>query len=289
MEENKSCYSFEKHSNREALIKNVDATYVIHLKDNGRYAQMYEQLQKYPITNIVYIVWNQGFQSCKKSKFIDKPPLDLVDAFLQVFKHAKIQNYNNILILEDDFILDPKINDLEHRNNMETFLKEQKNNSFIYYLGCLPFLQLPYNYYQYRVIFSVGMHACIYSKSYREKVLQIKHKKINDWDVFNNFQSIFSAYTYYTPLCYQLFPKTNNSQYWGFDNIIIFFFSRILLQFYWFLGLDKSIEPGYSLFYGTSKTLPWAILCILFLVCYKLLAFGKNSVISLRRKRSSIS
>jgi hypothetical protein len=63
-----------------------------------------KQLNEYQPTNTVYILFNKGYKKCKKQDFITNPPYDLVDANLNIFKHAKENNYDNILILEDDFI-----------------------------------------------------------------------------------------------------------------------------------------------------------------------------------------
>ena len=60
-------YSFEKRLNKEGILeKSVDATYIIHLKDNGRLEHIYQQLEEFSPTKIIYIVFNQGFKNCTK-------------------------------------------------------------------------------------------------------------------------------------------------------------------------------------------------------------------------------
>jgi hypothetical protein len=122
------CYDYEEYNFNNPLI-DVDATYIIHLKDNGRYESIIEQLSKFPISKKVFIVLNKGYKKCKKHPSITKPPLDLVDAYLEIFQHAKEKN--NILILEDDFIFDDKILEPFHRNNINKFIKNHSNFDFI--------------------------------------------------------------------------------------------------------------------------------------------------------------
>jgi len=65
---------------------------------------------------------------------------------------------------------------------------------------------------------------------------------------------------YYTPLCYQLFPETDNSKYWGDQNIILYLmglFARFIVKI---TGLDKSTN-AYSLFYFVSKL--WILLFLI--------------------------
>ena len=255
-----SCYQYEEYTFNNPLLK-VDATYIIHLLGNGRYESIIEQLNKYPISKKVYIVQNQGYKKCQKDKSIHNPPLDLVDAFLEVFKHA--QNKENILILEDDFIFDDKILDPFHQNNINKFIQKKTNKSkndsdFVYYIGALPGLLVPYDFYNYRNLLSTGTHSVIYSKKFRDKVRN-DVTKINDWDIYLRFHC---SYTYYTPLCYQLFPDTENAQHWGDHNIILYtlaLFARIFIKI---VNLDKSIS-AYSYFYFVSKL--W-ILLFLFII-----------------------
>jgi len=106
---NTKCYTFKKIIYTEGFLDDsVDATYIIHLKDNGRLEHVYEQLKIYHPTKIVYIVFNEGFKICKKQNYITDTAEDLVDANIQNFRHANNNNYKNILVLEDDFIFSEK-------------------------------------------------------------------------------------------------------------------------------------------------------------------------------------
>ena len=97
MEENKSCYHFQLRTYEHVLFKQIDATYIIHLKNNGRETSIEEQLANSPPSHLVYLVENQGYKTCPKKLHEYKPSHDLTDAFLQVFRHA----HRYILILDD--------------------------------------------------------------------------------------------------------------------------------------------------------------------------------------------
>ena len=99
------CYNFVKKQYTKGLFDtSVDVTYIITMVNSKRINSVNEQLQKYKPTKNIYIVENKGFKNCKKILPEQKSSYDLIDCFLQIFKHAEKENYNNILILEDDFI-----------------------------------------------------------------------------------------------------------------------------------------------------------------------------------------
>lgn len=268
LKHNSKCYEFKYIKLTNGLFgKTVDATYVIHLKGNGRYENIMKQLNEYHPTNDVYILLNDGFKKCRKTQNIVYPADDLVDAFFQIFKHAHKQNYDNILILEDDFIFNTEIKNEKHITNINNFLIRKQGEDFIYYIGCVPWLLVPtvYDMNTYVNLFSSGMHSVIYSRKNREICMKQYLNATNnmrDWDLLHNLYSK-NRYTYYKPLCYQLFGDTENSNNWGKFNKIYEFFGYMLNIFFKFVGLDKSVEPGYSILYIFSKLL-FLILVILF-------------------------
>jgi hypothetical protein len=216
LDHNFKCYKFKNIKLDIGLFdETVDATYVINLVGNGRYDSVINQINEYKPTSEVYILLNQGFKKCKKTKNIIYPADDLNDAFLQIFRHANDKNYENILILEDDFIFNKEIKDKKHINSINKFLKEKQGKDFMYYLGCIPFLMLPNinNLKHFNTIGSMGMHCVIYSKKIRQNIMNNYKEVINnvkDWDLNANY--LKNRYTYYKCLCYQLFPETENSQ-----------------------------------------------------------------------------
>ena len=270
---NNNCYKFKKKTYTNGLLDDaIDATYIVHLEGNGRYESILNQLDLYQPTKTVYIVFNKGYKNCYKGEDIQLPAHDLVDAFLEIFKDAKNKNYDNILILEDDFIFSKKIKNVSTQVNVCTFLNSHKNENFQYLLGCMPFMQIPFTLdcKHFISIVSLGTHACVYSKNNRELLLKKEQQNITDWDIYNCFHS--RRYTYYQPLCYQLFPDTESSDNWGKSNYLLYLLGLAAKKVFKFFKLDTQIEPGYSFFYIFSKifffVLLFIVLCIVFLIFY---------------------
>jgi len=264
------CYNFQKHTfNNSIFENNIDATYIINLENNGRLDHIMNQLLLYQPTKIVYICFNKGYKKCKKDDFINNPPYDLIDAFINIFKHAEMMNYDNILVLEDDFIFNEEIKNKKNINNINNFLIKYKPHQ--YYLGCLPFLLIPYDYNNY-INISIGCHAVIYSKECRNKILNLDQKIIDDWDYFNNIYFINNRFCYYKPLCYQLFTDTENSKKWGKNTIfksMTKYFNVIFFYIIKKLNMNVNVEPGYTYFYMFTKILFLIIIIIILKKIYK--------------------
>ena len=183
----------------------VDATYIIHLLgDVKRTNNILFQLQKLKPTKEIYILLNKGF-TYKEN--INNSSEDLVDCNLTIFKHANHKNYNNILILEDDFVwLSDDVKDVNYFCNLH------KNKEFLFYLGTLPFVFYPYNFTIYKGVINIMTHSIIYSVKARHKILDYP-EKICDIDLhlaLNQFNSYFN----YQTLCGQTYTKTENSKTW---------------------------------------------------------------------------
>ena len=67
-------------------------------------------------------------------------------------------------------------------------------------------------------------------------------------------------YMYYKPLCYQLFPITNNSKNWVMSDLLLLIFS--------ILKLDKQAEPGTSMCYKYSNMICFILGLILIFIIY---------------------
>jgi hypothetical protein len=253
--DNRSCYHLEKLEFGNALL-DIDATYVIHLENNGRLDSVKAQLNEFQPTKNVFILHNKGYKNCNKGGYIDKAPLDLVDAYLYIFKDAQKKDYKHVLILEDDFIFNNKIKDKDVRQNIMNFISNKKYD--VYALGILPFLQKAYDNTSGISLLGSGAHAIIYSRKCINKTLQKDKRSIKDWDFY--LGTTFTKYMYNEPLCYQLFPETENQNYW--PNILGI--KYITLYIMKILKLDTRVEPGFSILYIASKGLYG--LCIILLV-----------------------
>jgi hypothetical protein len=90
------------------------------------------------------------------------------------------------------------------------------------------------------------MHSVIYSEkiiqNYEKLDLSYKH-----WDVIIE-KNIKNKYAYYLPLCYQLFPETENKQAWSEkdNNDIISKIKNIVIQFF---KMNKTPYNGFMFCY----------------------------------------
>ena len=217
---NKS-YNLILYENNEGIYdKSIDATYIIYLEGNKkRFKNIIDQIKRIYLTKKIYILFNKGFKKSKKSLYITTTAKDLIDCNIKIFKHSIKKNYNNILILEDDFILDKKILDKNNIDNINDFLIKNKNTSFSFYFGTIPFLFIPHTFNINKGIVNIYTHSVIYSKKYRENVLKYNYKNLNCWDVFQNFYNK-NRYYYNIPLIYQPIEDTENSKNWQVPTII---------------------------------------------------------------------
>ena len=259
------CYNFEYINFSSGLFKNIDMSYVIHLEGNGRLKSVKNELNKFKVTRKCCIVHNKGFKKCDKPNLLEqKTTYDLNDAYLTILKNAKEKNYNNILILEDDFFFDKKIRN--HANEIDNFIT---NNDFdIYYLGAMPFLMRPidFNFKHYKCIFGGAAHSIIYSKTIINYILKIENSIVTHpygWDVillkFIYTKKNKQIYIYYTPLCYQLFPVTENFKNWKLPEIFVYMMKL--------LKLDTKID-AYFLIYFLSKIGNYLFIYYYFLYYY---------------------
>ena len=255
-----NCYYFKLYNFNDGLLNNfVDATYIIHLVNNGRIDDIKKKIYNTHTTNILYIVYNKGYKKCTKDKYVISSVQDIIDVNFEIFKHAKINNYNNILVLEDDYIFSDEIKNKNNINIIEKFIKNKIN--FQYYLGCLPILMVPIDFYNYKLVLGTCSHSVIYSKANREIILKTSYNTIYEWDTYNI--KIHQCYTFYKPLCYQLFPATENQQNWGkyAKHTKIYNPTKLGLKILNLLKLDTTPEPGYTIIYFTAK-LPYLIFII---------------------------
>jgi hypothetical protein len=257
------CYKFQLRKFRTGFFDSfVDMTYIITMVGSNLMNHLEKQLKKYVPTKNIYIVYNKGYKNCNKKLRLYIPPYDITHAYFTVIEHSIRHNYNNILILEDDFIFDNNIFDINVRYNIDNFLKRSYNNEYIYYFGCIPYLQIKTFNYHNLLLLSTGTHACIYPKKFINNIIKINQKKIIDWDIFLNLN--YKRYCYYKPICYQLFPETENKKSWNNTLYLSYFIKYLLLV----LKLDKKIEPGYTIMYNFSILFFYILLLILVILIY---------------------
>lgn len=264
------CYRFESVNGSDPLFHNVDATYVIHLENNGRLDKIKTELrQHYPSQN-TSILYNKGYKKCEKQLPEKETRFDLMHANLHIFEDARKKQYKNILILEDDFFFRDNIRD--YNGEVDEFLKTHESTEFVYYLGNMPLVMFPYSGNHFRSIVGMGSHGVIYSESYRNELSKIPMDVINDWDVYQMGFRNHRRFMYGKPLCYQLFPETENSQKWGEGNIILRFLGWLVFRLFQLLRLNVQTDPGYPLFYFLGKYL---VLIIVIIIVFNIIGIAK--------------
>jgi hypothetical protein len=256
VEYNTQFYTFEKITYPFGILDRcVDATYIIHLDDNGRWNNIQKQLAKYHPSQTLYILHNPGFKDGKKKLKQNISYHDLNDAYLQCFSHANKAGYNNILILEDDFIFSSEIKNSRVVQDIADFLSKQQGKEFIYHLGCIPMFIYPcdWQWCHFRSYKSFTTHATIYSQAARNKKFNLSY---NHWDRILGY-NIPYRYLYCKPLCFQNFIETENRSNWINKKHIFYFFYKLYAELVIFiLQIDEFAEFGFHFVYLNAKYLP---------------------------------
>lgn len=268
MGSNHNCYTFQKMEFKNGFLDaSVDATYIITMEGGPRYQECIEKLKEYQPTKRVYILLNKGFKKCKKELPKQSSMYDIIDANLQIFKHALRHNYETILILEDDFIFHKDILDTSVNKNVNRFLNNYKQTSFIYTLGCLPVYVTPYTFNTFMVLWGHGMHAVVYSKQFRNHILEYtKSNQLNDWDMDISKICLkeMNKFMYRYPLCYQTIPNTENKQSWGMSRPAEYVLDTYIKATHF----DTKPEPGTTILYILANLLFIITILICALITY---------------------
>lgn len=239
----------------------IDATYLIHTVGNGKLEGMIAELNTYKPTKKLYVILIQDPKLLKKKDNGSTLSYYFVDINLNIFRHAKQCNYDNILVLEDNCFFNPAIKEAENVLCLNDFLLNQKDNVLIYYLGCLPiYREKLSSISNHSYIYLCGStHSIVYSKTSREMMLRVNSSTIKEMDSFLNLYHPFhkKRYLYKIPLCYQLFKNVEDGQFgWGvnynnkhFHKILSIYGKYNISKF----NLHKTPEPGFTTMYEKSE------------------------------------
>lgn len=259
---NSSCYYRKVLKFDKGMFdKYIDVAYILTMENSTREKHYMEQLNKYKPHKKVIIQYNKGFKLCNKTLYKQNSIFDLNDAYYQAFIHAKQNNYKNIIIFEDDFFFDYTINQyiVDDIGNFIT------NTHFhIYNLGSTLQLVLPDYKTHLQCLMSACTHAVIYNHVYFEYYIN-NYEKNNihiQNDLFWNKLELIK-YTYYKPLCFQLYIKTDNRNNWKLSKVADFFIN--LLQ------LEKKHQPGYTITTILSYMVSFHIIFLITYISMKLM------------------
>jgi len=253
------CYEFKLISFKHGIFDNsLDATYILHLENNGRLSNIKKQLQKIKPTKKVFIYYNKGFKKCKKNN-IQNTNQDIIHSNIEICKHSQKNQFKNILVLEDNFIFDRELVFKENIININNFIHINQQKRFMLSLGCLPIFITPSTQKNVNYsLLSLGIHNMIYTQKFQKYILE-NEKKIymyGDWDNYSNYFS--NKYIYYKPLIYQRFEETENQKNW----VDILYIKKLTLKYLAMLEFQKNPKQAFKRHYQ---------LCIFFQISLLLL------------------
>lgn len=262
LKNNKNCYKIKEYTFTNGMFdSSCDCCYVLTMENSKRKDKYMRQLDLFCPHSLVKIQTNEGFKKCNKILREQTVAMDILDAYYHVFLDAKHNQYNHILVFEDDFFFDESKFDIKDIQNINNFIKNI--NPDIYNLG--PIVHYSHSYIfdskHFISVLQATAHSVIYSRKYRSEFMNAYEKnKITDGAdgmFFNHFK--FRKFCYWKPICFQLMEKTESRKAW--NNILVDFL--LLLT-----KLDKS-HKNYTITYHILVVAPIVIYALLiFLVVY---------------------
>jgi hypothetical protein len=212
---------------------------------------------KYIPVDKIYIQNNKGYKLCGKKLEVQATNYDLAHSMRVCFGHALQHNYNRILVCEDDFMIDERITQGKHLNNIKQFIK--RNDPYVYSLGGFIAAINPLYVFNTHMHFfhAFGAQGVIYNSAYMHDIVRHGFKSNH---IDHNWKYYCKTYMYHKPLVYQLFYPTPNSQTWPFQPV----WSLYLLKLF---QLDKQPLPGFDILMTASKTVAIMLLLIALTIC----------------------
>lgn len=251
---NAHCYTFETMYFPRARLKNIDATYVLTIKDSDRQKTLHSRLASIEPSTICFIQQNKGYKACSKTvqtrEKIVRTREDINDAFFNAFVHAMKHQYLNVLILEDDFIVDVE----KFRRKcgiIDDFVKRSRFH--VINLGACLQIGYPVTRHFDRSLYHYMAHACIYSKLYMRRFIQdynAGHVLVND-EYWNKLY--IRCYCLRRATFFQLLAATENRSHWSswLNNVLI----RMV-------KLDKTYTLGYRITFAAQICIQILVLLI---------------------------
>jgi len=277
---NTHCYNFERLEFEKGGIFDgfVDATYIMTMKGSKRSEEVYKKLKEFNPTRIVYVVHNKGFKKCKKILYEQKIPYDVINSYYGALNHSYKMHYNNTIILEDDFEFDLELINQKTVSHIQKFFHDYKDRTFFYNLGGLPILlQYPFliDFYHYKTWQTFPSHSIIYTRNVRDEILKNVYyptEKVEFFDLY--ITKKFESYVYKYPLCYQVFPDTEQSQLWTNP------FSKFIIHS---TNLNKKSKPGYQILFHCVLVVNYIfyfaiIFILLFFIIYSILKIVNKKI-----------
>lgn len=207
---NSKCYYYKYLKSEKGLFDNiVDAVFILLMENSPREKNVLEQIQKYKLHSNIIIQYNIGFKNCGKILKKQQSNFDLLDANFEVFKKSQELNYNNILVLEDDFIVTSNIFKIKYLNSLRKIVSKEYFN--LISLGSIYLISTKYDNHIDNPLFLAGAHAIIYNKRYFNNFINKYYYYFTQADQFNRIKE---KYVTNIPLIVQPAEKTENRKNW---------------------------------------------------------------------------
>lgn len=190
----------------------VDGAYVLLLENSKREAGVRAQLTEHAVVPTVDIQFNKGYKKCHKPELpAQMASHDLMHALITAFKTALERGQHRVLVLEDDFVIEPTC----ATDAREVCRFIATHSPQVYNLG--PFGTLAWPLAAHRVLggYIGGTQGVIYDAEYmrwavgRYAVDPIA--RTDDMIVL----SPATCYAYHRTLVSQTLPATENRADWG--------------------------------------------------------------------------
>ena len=207
-----TCYSEKEYRfcERGWLEDCIDGAYLLTMVHSAR--DWHREYAKTPPFSTLHVQYNPGYKNCTKDHlYKQNSESDLVDALGNVFRTALRRQQHTILVLEDDFFFDWTEDDAR---SIKDFICNHPMD--IYHLGALPVTGFPAHREHIRVIDMGLSQGVIYCEpGYMRDYLAAMERRTTHMSTDRFWAAPrYLKYHYYKPVCFQLFPETENSKHW---------------------------------------------------------------------------
>lgn len=264
-------------------MKSIDALYFLTLSEaatpalltNSTRLSKPHTLEYFGLAERTFIQYNNWYRSCKKPH-VKTTGEDLVDAYLNVCRHAIQLNFNRVLICEDDSQIISKKDFHADVRSIDKFIDAHDPDA--YTLGSLAFTVPTFSEHK-KTIFLGFSQAVVWSRRAREKLVteMSNGRKVSHIDM-GFLSQLQNTYTFHRPVIVQLFETTENMNDWCYDckgktseKVLVgtwtFFLQSVL-------GLNKHVD-GWWLIYNFNNywcvylVMTIALLCVIVYSCIK--------------------
>jgi len=255
---NDLCYNYEMIKNKETYFPIIDCCYVIIMENSKYEEQVKNQLKRYPLSKNIYLQWNRGFKKCEKVLPEQISTADLTDSYKTVLRNAIRNDYKFIMILEEDFLVNKRVDDKGVRGDIEDFMKKRDPNILL--LGSILWSTGDVDGNFVEVNLKSGTHAMIINKrTINNLFFKLENSKdIIDMDLLTN--KTREKYAYRIPLIVQVFEYSENQKNWGIGSfkseeernksVPIFIFWLKLLGFSKKDELENAFKLNYNIHFN---------------------------------------